>query len=118
MRSRKLIASIVVLIIFALLAGCTGMQIRISDQNKSIKVTDVDFSKGRTVSGSASGFQLLLLIPININDRHERALQMLRDAAGDDYITDVKIQESWAYAFIGTIYTTNIQAKAYPVKRS
>ncbi len=37
-------------------------------------------------------------------------------AAGNDYITDIKIQESWTYAFVGTVYTTAYTAMAYPEK--
>ena len=35
---------------------------------------------------------------------------------GRDYITNIKVEESWTYAFIGTVYTTTIKAMAYPRK--
>lgn len=73
-------------------------------------------NQGRIITASASGFQLLLLIPISINTRHESAYGQLLAQANGDYITDVKIEESWTYAFVGTIYTTTITATAYPKK--
>ncbi len=60
------------------------------------------------------GFQLLLFIPININDRHARAYQRLREKAAADYLTDIRVQESWTYALVGTVYTVRMDATAYP----
>jgi hypothetical protein len=97
-----------------LLAACSGSPIKTGDANQQIDTARVDFSKGRKISASASGFQLLLLIPININDRHERAFQALLGQAGGDYVTDIKIGESWTYALVGTVYKTTIEAMAYP----
>jgi hypothetical protein len=34
--------------------------------------------------------------------------------AGGDFISDVKVQESWTYGFIGTLYCTRLEAMAYP----
>lgn len=96
--------------------GCAGRPIHLSPENQKVDLTTIDFEKGRDLSASASGFQLLLFIPININDRHERAFQQLRGQAGSDYITDIKIQESWIWGLVGTAYKTTIMAKAYPKK--
>ncbi len=115
MKSLIKLAISVVFITFIFSIGCAGKPIRfgVVEQQDNI---NIDFTRGRTLSASASGFQLLLFIPININDRHERAYQILRGQAGNDYITDIKIQESWTYAFVGTVYTTTIKAMAYPRK--
>lgn len=99
-------------------SGCTGAPVAFNAANQQLETANVDFSNGRNLSASASGFQLLLLIPININDRQERAFQILRGQAGDAYITDIKIKESWTWAFVGTVYKTTIEAKAYPYKHN
>ena len=91
-------------------AGCHGTPVTI----ESPPNVSYDSSKGRLVSASATGFQLLLLIPISINDRHERAYEALQVQVGDDYLTDVKIQESWTYALVGTLYTVKMVGTAYP----
>lgn len=115
----KACGRIVVFLVFLLFAqGCMGTPVRFNEANRGIKLEDVDFGRGRSIEASASGFQLLLLIPISINDRHNRAFSILKGEAGDCYITDIKIEESWTYAFVGTVYTTRIQAMAYPYKKS
>ncbi len=99
-----------------LLAACSGTPVKTGASNEQIDTANVDFSKGRKITASASGFQLLLFIPININDRQERAFQVLLGQAGGDYVTDIRVDESWTYAFVGTVYKTTIEAMAYPVK--
>jgi hypothetical protein len=42
---------------------------------------------------------------------------MLRAQAGSDFISDIKIKESWTYGLVGTVYTTRLEAKAYPYKK-
>lgn len=113
----RLAISIVFVAVF-LMTGCAGKPIKVGLVDQQLDRTAVDFTKGRAISASASGFQLLLFIPISINDRQERAYQILRGQAGNDYIADVKIKESWTYAFVGTVYTTTIEATAYPRKLS
>lgn len=99
-----------------LLAACSGNPIRTGVANQRIDTANIDYSKGRRVSASASGFQLLLLIPISINNRHERAYRELLAQAGSDYVTDIKLNESWTYALVGTVYKTTLEAMAYPQK--
>ena len=99
-------------IISMLFVGCAGQPIRVGFLDPSMGT--IDFTKGRPISADAGGFQLLLFIPISINDRQAVAYGRLQSQAGTDYITDVKIKESWTYALVGTIYTTTIEAMAYP----
>lgn len=109
----KCVSKLMMLVIFAEIVfnvGCAGTPVRIG----STIGQDFDATKGRSISASASGFQLFLLIPIMVNSRQEVAYEALLAKAGDDYITDIKVQESWTYAFVGTVYTTTITATAYP----
>jgi hypothetical protein len=59
-----------------------------------------------------------LFIPIAVNGRQAEAYEKLKQAAGNDLITDIKIEESWTYAFVGTIYHTTLTATAYPDKNA
>ena len=95
-----------------LLVGCSGTPVYI--ESTAPKLYENVKDKGREISASASGFQLLLLIPIDINERQKTAYDLLKAQAGDGYITDVKIQESWTYAFVGTSYKTTMTATVYP----
>jgi len=87
MRTLKLTIAILLTYFFV---GCSGKPITFKSVDP--KAYEHVLQKGRTISGEAGGFQLLLLIPININDRHERALALLKAQADGDYITDVKIK--------------------------
>ena len=115
MKMLKQLLSVITIAVFGVwLSGCAGKPITFKsvDPKSYADVKD----KGRTITASASGFQLLLLIPMGINTRHESAYGQLLAQANGDYITDVKIEESWTYAFVGTVYTTTITATAYPKK--
>ena len=101
------------LLVCTLLSACAGVPIDF----KGHSVTDraqVDLSKGRKISAQATGFQLLLLIPIALNGRQAAAYEDLLAQAGDDVLSDITVTESWRYAFVGTMYTTTIEATAYP----
>lgn len=112
LRKSPIIAFFLILLFFI---GCAGKPIKFLSSD--IHSDKIDFSKGRPINASASGFQLFLFIPININDRHDQAYQLLRAMAGNDYISNVKIQEEWTYALVGTVYKTTINATAYPYKK-
>lgn len=96
-----------------LLASCSGTPVRLGSADQYAGPIDTHASTGRPVKASANGFQLLLFIPININDRHERAFQLLRAQAGNDYLTNIAIEESWTWAFVGTVYKTTLSGIAY-----
>jgi hypothetical protein len=93
--------------------GCVGKPFSLKNIDPKTYADVKD--KGHKVTSSASGFKILLFIPIDVNTRHENAYNQLLTQANGDYITDIKI-ESWTYALIGTIYTTTLTAIAYPKK--
>ena len=45
----------------AALTGCSGYPIKVGTVDQKVDTADVDFSKGRSISASAGGFQLLYL---------------------------------------------------------
>jgi len=106
----KTLGVIAMVLVFAL-AGCSGAPVKF---NAVDKAGSVDPSKGRPIRASASGFQLLLFIPINVNSRLETAHALLQAQAGGGQISDIKVTESWTYALVGTVYTTTLEATAYP----
>ncbi len=118
MKSVKKSALLVIVASLCFVIGCSGAptKLGLGTVDKGVDIKNCDLGRGRTITAEASGFQLLLVIPIGINDRQQRAFQLLRAEAGADYISDIKIQESWTYAFIGTVYRTTMTATAYPRK--
>lgn len=91
------------------LSGCAGSPVAL----KSFPANDIVQTSNRTISAEACGFQLLLLIPISINSRLERAFKELQEKAGHDQIANLSIEEYWRYAFVGTTYCTRLEAIAY-----
>ena len=96
------------------LSACNSTPVRF---DTITDLSTIDSSRGRRIKAEAGGFQLLGVIPININSRQERAYQELMDQAGSDAIANVKVSETWAYAVIGTTYWTVLEATAYPLRR-
>lgn len=103
------------LVACSLLAGCQGMPVDFSQRSVKDRA-QIDGSAGRRISGEATGFQLMLFIPIAVNGRIANAYGNLLKEAGDDLITDVTVTESWQWAFVGTLYRTRIEATAHPRK--
>lgn len=91
----------------SLLTACAGTPVQLGS-----RVTDAVVGTAKPVSAEACGFQLLLFIPIAINDRLQRAYSALETQAAGAIITDVEVQERWTYGFVGTSYCTRLQAKA------
>ncbi len=110
MKPLRKIAALIILVFLISNISCSGVPIKID----SIAKQPIDTTKGRAITAQACGFQLLLLIPIRINSRLERAYQSLRHKAEGGYIADVKVREKWRYGFVGTGYCTILEATAYP----
>lgn len=98
------------------LQGCSGVPVKMGVSAET-DLAEYDLENPELKSISASGFQLALFIPIVVNNRHERAYAALQREAGDGLIGDVRITESWTYAFVGTVYKTTIHANVYPRKK-
>ena len=94
------------LMIVALLAGCTG-------QYYKIPTPPVDLTKYEVVgkgSETATGIMLFNFIPIQENNKIERATQTLIAAHGGDSVTDVTVRERWFWAYVLNGYRTDVEA--------
>jgi hypothetical protein len=92
------------------MVACSTGSIRLGSPGE----VQIDRSMPREISSERCGFQLLLVFPIYINGRHKRVWSDLESQAGDDYISDVQVQEYWRYGLIGTFNCTKLVANAYP----
>jgi hypothetical protein len=97
-----------------LLASCEGTPVRFSQSSDMAQGQKFDMSKGRTITAEACGFQLWLFIPIVTNQRAVIAYSKLQSQAGNGYLTDIRVQETWTYAFVGTLYCTVMEGTVYP----
>ena len=74
-------------------------------------------ARAREVRAQACGFQLMVLIPIRVNRRYERAYRALERQEPGALLTDVRVREKWFYGFAGTAYCTELTAQAYSSSR-
>lgn len=95
-----------------LLSACAGTPVSLGTRSAVAMPNGAE----RAISAEACGFQLLLLIPIAINERMSRAYESLQAQAAGDYITAVQVQERWNWGLVGTLYCTVLQAKAIAAK--
>lgn len=105
---KAIFKNITIILIAAFIAGCAGTPVQLGTRSS----TPVPTGTSREISAEACGTQLLLFIPIGLNNRMSRAYSELEAQAGGDFITDVQIRERWTYIFVGTNYCTTLQAKA------
>ena len=89
--------------------GCASQQVNLSSHAQGA----YDPSSRQQISSRGCGFQLFSLIPIVVNSRADRAYRALVEQAPDSYITDVKVSERWTYAYVGTVFCTQLDATAY-----
>jgi len=110
----KVMKATLVLAATAVLASCEGAPVRLSQTSDMPQGQKYDMGKGHTVTAKGCGFQLFLFIPIVTNQRAEIAFRGLRSQAGNGYLTDIRVQETWTYAFVGTLYCSVMEGTVYP----
>ena len=99
---------VVVAALLFLLAGCTGVP---------LKMPGTAIQPGETalgpVEGDSTGVMLFQFIPIDQNDRFERAYSSaLGQQPGATRIADVEIQENWFWAWVLNGYTFHVRGTA------
>ena len=114
MKAKNLLKILFLTVFAVYFTGCAGKPVSFPSVDPKLYADKK--GEARTITSEASGFQLLLFIPIGVNDRHEQAYNVLKGQANGDYITDIKVTESWTYALVGTVYTTKMTATVYPKK--
>ena len=85
--------------------GCAGQQYSLPlPDNKS------NYDTIATDSVTATGVHLFGIIPINLNNKVERATETLKAKYNGDAVTNVSVQERWYWAYILNIYKTEVTA--------
>lgn len=105
---KQILRGVVSSIVVTSLVACTGTPARLGSPSLTPNAKGV----AREISASSCGFQLLLFIPIAVNGRLAQATRDLNAEAAGDYITNVRVQESWFYGLVGTGYCTTLKATA------
>lgn len=107
MSGPNLAKSVAALALAAALSACVGTPVQFRTSAAAGLPT-----QPRLLQAKACGFQLLLFIPIAINDRQQRAYRAVEAQALGRPVADVQILEEWTYAFVGTQYCTTVTARA------
>ncbi len=107
MSARRIRAMVTALALAAAVCACQGTPVRFQTSEAAGRPT-----LPLLLQAKACGFQLLLFIPIAVNDRQARAYQAVQAQAFGRPLVDVQIKEEWTYAFVGTQYCTTVMAKA------
>lgn len=109
----KIVEIVGIAVLASISFGCAGTKVHFADA----PMDKLDLSRGHTVTGRASGVHLFNLIPLGVNNRQVRAYEQMKQSAGDDYLTDIKVRDSWCcMGVIGEKYGTTLTATAYPDK--
>jgi hypothetical protein len=111
--SQKMANILFIFVTTMLVVSCNGTPVKLDQPASAISGQKYDMSKGRTARAQACGFQLFLFIPIVVNQRADIAYQSLKSQAGSGYLTDIRVQETWTYAFVGTLYCTIMEGTVY-----
>ncbi len=90
----------------AMLTACTSTPLRMQALQAN-QVEGKDYQVLGEAEGSSVGVMLFNIIPINQNDRFEKAYQEAVQSKGADLLLNPTIEERWywAYLFNGYIFT-------------
>ena len=103
---------VIFLTVFAVyFTGCAGKPVSFTSVDPKLYADKK--AEGRTISGEASGFQLLLFIPMGLNSRSERAYEnALKSVPGATSLINVTYSEDWYWWIIGTAKSVTVTGDA------
>lgn len=96
-------------LLLALTVSCISQPVFIPENTKQQPKSDQN-SITYPAYAKECGFVLLFLIPIGINDRFAKAYAKISAQAKNGILSQLTLQESWYYGFIGTGYCTTMTA--------
>ncbi len=103
-----------IIVMVLLVTSCSGKPVKFDQPLSAMPGQKYDMGHGRTGTSEACGFQLFRFFPIMTNQRAAIAYDKLKSKAGNGYLTDIRVQETWTYAFVGTLYCTVMEGTVYP----
>jgi len=106
----KKVIRIISTISILILVGCSSIPQRTG------ALPGKDYEVVGNAKGSAGGFMLLQLIPIMHNSKIQRAYEEAVRARNGDDLINLKISESWFWAYIGNGYKTTIEGDVIKYK--
>jgi hypothetical protein len=97
---KKILASVLLLT----LSACSGQY---------YKLKQPEFNKSQyqdlgVASQTTTGIHLFGFIPIQLNDKLERAMNSAISSKGGDSMTNVEVRERWYWAYVLNIYKMDV----------
>ncbi len=97
----KLAASVV---LAAATSACTGVPYKMATIEPDLSQYEVlgpATARGR-------GYMILNVIPVNQNNKIERAVEKAIQSKGGDELIDISVQESWFWAYVLNSYAVDV----------
>jgi hypothetical protein len=85
-------------------SACTGIPYKMATVEPDLSKYDVL----GPATGRGRGFMVLNLIPVNQNNKIERAVEAAIKSKGGDELIDISVQESWFWAYVLNSYAVDI----------
>jgi len=84
--------------------GCSGNYYTL----KQPSYNQSQYSEIGTATETATGISLFGVIPIQLNNKVERAMNAAIASKGGDAMTDVQIRERWYWAYVLNLYKVDV----------
>ena len=96
-------ASLIALV--ALAWGCTGIPYKMA----TVEPDPAKYEVLGHASAQGRGFMVLNVIPVNQNNKIERAIEAAIQSKGGDELVDISVQESWFWAYVLNSYAVKVE---------
>lgn len=96
----------ILLISSLIFCACSGQFYRIPTP----PVDTTQYSEVGTDSVTTTGIMLFGFIPIQQNNKIERAIEALKQRFGGEAVTNISVQERWFWAYVLNGYKTEVRA--------
>lgn len=105
MKSHEIGACVSLIALAALAWGCTGVPYKLA-------TVEPDLTKYEVLghaSARGRGFMILNVIPVNQNNKIERAVETAIHSKGGDELINISVQETWFWAYVMNSYAVEVQ---------
>ena len=89
----------------ALACGCTGIPYKMA----TVEPDPAKYEVLGQASAKGRGFMVLNVIPVNQNNKIERAIEAAIQSQGGDELIDISVQESWFWAYVLNSYAVEVK---------
>jgi len=91
--------------LLALASACTGIPYKMATIEPDL--TKYEVLGPATAQGR--GFMIMNVIPINQNNKIERAVEKAIQSKGGDELIDISVQETWFWAYVLNSYAVKVE---------